>query len=88
MRVLVLGGTGFVGRHAAAALRARGHAVVIGTRDPKRALGKLPPSLRDCDLREIHLESLTSRYVWRPVLRDVTAVINAAPQGASGSSGT
>ncbi len=38
MRVMVLGGTGFVGRHAAAALRARGHAVVIGTRHPKRAL--------------------------------------------------
>jgi NADH dehydrogenase len=78
MRVLVLGGTGFVGRHAAAALRSRGHSVVIGTRDPKRALQKLPPALRDCDLREIHLESLTSRYVWRPLLRDVTAVVNAA----------
>jgi len=78
MRVMVLGGTGFVGRHAAAALRSRGHAVVIGTRDPKRALAQLPPSLRDCDLREIHLESLTSRYVWRPLLRDVSAVVNAA----------
>lgn len=78
MRVMVLGGTGFVGRHAAAALRSRGHAVVIGTRDPKRALAQLPPALRDCDLREIHLESLTSRYVWRPLLRDVSAVVSAA----------
>lgn len=78
MRVLVLGGTGFVGRHVAAALRGRGHSVIIGSRDPKRALQKLPPALRDCDLREIHLESLTSRYVWRPLLRDVTAVVNAA----------
>lgn len=78
MRVLVLGGTGFVGRHAAAALRSRGHTAVIGTRNPKRALAKLPPALRDCDLREIHLESLTSRYVWRPLLRDVSAVVNAA----------
>lgn len=78
MNVLVLGGTGFVGRHAAAALRSRGHTVMIGTRDPKRALAKLPPALRDCDLREIHLESLTTRYVWRPVLRDVSAVVNAA----------
>ena len=43
MQVLVLGGTGFVGRHAAAALRARGHSVLIGTRRPKRALAKLPP---------------------------------------------
>lgn len=78
MKVLVLGGTGFVGRHTAAALRSRGHAVIIGTRSPKRALAKLPRLLRDCDLREIHLESLTTRYVWRPLLRDVSAVVNAA----------
>lgn len=78
MRVMVLGGTGFVGRHAAAALRARGHAVVIGTRHPKRALAKLPPALRDCDLRETHLESLTTRYVWKPLLAGVDAVVNAA----------
>jgi len=73
-----LGGTGFAGRHAAAALRSRGHTVIIGTRNPKRALAKLPATLRDCDLREIHLEFLTTRYVWRPVLRDVSAVVNAA----------
>jgi uncharacterized protein YbjT (DUF2867 family) len=82
MKVLVLGGTGFVGRHAAAALRSRGHTVVIGTRHPKRAITKLPPglpaSLHDVELREIHLEFLTTRYVWRPVLRDVSAVVNAA----------
>ncbi len=78
MKVLVLGGTGFVGRHAALALRARGHAVLIGTRHPKRALAKLPPALRDCDLRETHLESLTTRYVWQPLLAGVDAVVNAA----------
>src|SRR5512139_820095 len=78
MRVMVLGGTGFVGRHAAAALRARGHQVLIGTRHPRRALAKLPPALRDCELREIHLESLTTRYVWKPQLAGVDAVVNAA----------
>ena len=81
MRVMVLGGTGFIGRHAAAALRARGHAVVIGTRYPKRALGKLPPALRasfhGVELRETHFESLTTRYVWKPLLADVDAVVNA-----------
>jgi uncharacterized protein YbjT (DUF2867 family) len=81
MRVIVLGGTGFVGRHAAAALRARGHAVIIGTRHPKRALKKLPPALRasfhDVELRETHFESLTTRYVWKPLLEDVDAVVNA-----------
>src|SRR5262245_46987850 len=78
MKVLILGGTGFVGRHAASALRARGHAVVIGTRAPRKALAKLPPGLRDCDLRETRLESLTSRYVWQPLLADVDVVLNAA----------
>jgi len=75
--VLLLGGTGFVGRHAAAALRARGHRVVIGTRHPRRALAKLPPALRDLDLREVHLESLTTRYVWAPVLSGFDVVLNA-----------
>ena len=77
MRVLVLGGTGFIGRHVAAALRRRGHAVVIGTRHPKRALAKLPDDLRDCELRETHFESLTTRYVWQPLLRDLEVVVNA-----------
>jgi len=75
-RVMVLGGTGFIGRHAAAALRARGHSVLIGTRHPRRALARLPAALRDCDLRETHLESLTTCYVWKPLLADVDAVIN------------
>ncbi len=74
---MVLGGTGFVGRHAAAALRARGHRVVIGTRHARRALAKLPAGLRDCDLRETHFESLTTRYVRQPLLADVDVVVNA-----------
>ena len=78
MKVLILGGTGFVGRHAAAALRARGHTIVIGTRRPKHALARLPPALRDCELRETHFESLTTRYIWKPLLEDVDAVVNAA----------
>jgi NADH dehydrogenase len=81
MKVLVLGGTGFVGRHAALALRARGHTVVIGTRQPKRALHKLPPALRAAlhgvELRETHFESLTTRYIWKPLLEDADAVVNA-----------
>ena len=77
MKVLVLGGTGFVGRHAALALRARGHTVAIGTRHPKRAPAKLPPALRDCELRETHFESLTTRYIWKPLLEDADAVVNA-----------
>ena len=37
MRVLVLGGAGFIGRHVVAALMARGHEAIVGTRDPGRA---------------------------------------------------
>ena len=78
---MVLGGTGFVGRHVTAALCARGHAVVIGTRHPKRALKKLPPALRpslhNVELRETHFESLTTRYVWKPLLGDLDVVVNA-----------
>jgi uncharacterized protein YbjT (DUF2867 family) len=77
MKVLILGGTGFIGRHAAAALRKRGHYIVIGTRHPRKALAKLPAGLRDCDLQEIHFESLTTRYVWKPLLQDVDVVLNA-----------
>jgi uncharacterized protein YbjT (DUF2867 family) len=28
-------------------------------------------------LRETHFESLTTRYVWKPLLEDVDAVVNA-----------
>src|SRR5262245_46973322 len=76
-RILVLGGTGFIGSHAAAALRGRGHEVLIGTRYPRRALAKLPPALRDCDMRETHFESLLTRYVWEPRLKDFDAVLNS-----------
>jgi NADH dehydrogenase len=76
MRILILGGTGFIGRHAAAALLARGHDVVIGTRRPKRARQALPEPLRSRALRETHLESLTTRYVWQPLLADVDVVLN------------
>lgn len=77
MRVMVLGGTGFIGRHAVLALLARGHRVIVGTRSPKRAARKLPAPALGCDRRELHFESLTARYGWQPLLGDVDAVVNA-----------
>jgi len=77
MRVLVLGGTGFIGRHVAAALAARGHEVCIGTRHPARAARRLPPSLRTCELREAHLERLGARRDWHVLLAGCDTVVNA-----------
>ena len=78
MRVMVLGGSGFVGRHAVSALLARGHTVIIGTRCPRRAARRLPPQALGCERREIHFEFLTTRHVWRPLLAGVEVVVNAA----------
>jgi uncharacterized protein YbjT (DUF2867 family) len=77
MKILVLGGSGFIGRHVAAALAARGHAVVIGTRRPRRAARRLPASLHRCERREVHLEVLTSPESWKPVLVGLDTVVNA-----------
>ncbi len=77
MRVLVLGGTGFIGRHVAAALAARGHEVAIGTRQPARAARRLPAALRSCELREVHLERLAKRSDWHVLVAGCHAVVNA-----------
>jgi uncharacterized protein YbjT (DUF2867 family) len=77
VRVLVLGGSGFIGRHVAAALAARGHEVCIGTRRPARAARRLPPALRSCELREAHFERLAKRADWHVLLAGCDAVVNA-----------
>src|SRR6266568_7908397 len=77
MSVLVLGGAGFIGRHAAAALAKRAHTVVIGTRHPSRAPRRLPAALHGCERREVHLERLGSPEAWKPLLRGVDTVVNA-----------
>jgi NADH dehydrogenase len=74
---LVLGGAGFIGRHAAAALAARGHTVRIGTRRPLRAARRLPARLRACERREVHLHRLLSPEAWKAPLEGVDTVVNA-----------
>jgi len=66
MNVVVLGGTGFVGRHAVAALAARGHAVIIGTRHPLRRARR-----RDTVTAifvQARFEALTEPAAWRPLI--------------------
>jgi NADH dehydrogenase len=77
MKVLVLGGAGFIGRHAAEALASRGHRVVIGSRHPWRARRRLPTALHACERREAHVERLLTPDAWHPLLREIDVVVNA-----------
>jgi NADH dehydrogenase len=90
--VLVLGGAGFIGRHAVAALRRRGCAVVVGTRRPQRrareharanavvhpapAVNRTEPAPAAAGYREVHLERLLRAEDWADALQGVGAVIN------------
>jgi NADH dehydrogenase len=75
MRVLVLGGLGFLGRHVVAALVARNHTVVIGSRSG--AHHRYGDPMDDAhERRETRFERLTSPDAWAPLLGDVDAVVN------------
>lgn len=69
MRILILGGAGFLGRHVANAAQARGHAVVVGSRKPGRCGLRYP-------VREARFEALTGAGGWLPLLDGVEAVVN------------
>lgn len=71
-RVLVLGGTGFIGRHAVAALQNVGASVVIGSRHPHRhekSGGHTP-------FQQTRLETLLHPDHWLPVLENIHVVVN------------
>ena len=76
MRVLVLGGAGFIGRHAVAALLGRQHEVIIGSRYPERAARRLPPHAHRCERRTVRFEQLLTADAWRPLLAGIDVVMN------------
>ena len=76
MNVLVLGGSGFIGRHVVGALLARGHTVIVGTRRARRAARRLPPAAQRCATRLARFEHLTSSHVWKPLLAGVEVAVN------------
>jgi uncharacterized protein YbjT (DUF2867 family) len=85
-RVLVLGGAGFIGRHAVSALLARGHAVIVGSRHPHRAARRLPAAALHCERRAVHFERLLNATAWAPLLAGIDVVVNCVgilrPRGA------
>lgn len=72
MRVLVLGGTGFIGRHAVAALNAAGAQLVIGSRHPERHTGAFSFGT----MRQSRFEELMQQQAWESLLKDVDVVVN------------
>jgi NADH dehydrogenase len=72
MRVLVLGGTGFLGRHVVAALDARGHEVIVGSRRPEPA----DPHPDAPPRRVARFEDLTEPARWMPVIEGMDAIVN------------
>jgi uncharacterized protein YbjT (DUF2867 family) len=68
MRVLVLGGRGFIGRHVVAALCQRGHDVQIG--------GRRADATAPVPVRALALHRLLQPADWRAALAEVDAVVN------------
>lgn len=75
-RVLVLGGAGFIGRHAVAALLDAGAEVVIGSRHPQRINRRLPAQALQCARREVHFEEMIDATQWAIAVADVDVVLN------------
>lgn len=72
-RVLVLGGTGFIGRQVVVALLARGARPIVGSRHPRRRAARLPDASA---WREAHFERLLAPQDWQALLEGCDGVIN------------
>lgn len=74
MKVLVIGGSGFIGRSVVAALMARGADIVIGTRQPER------PTAAGGALHREHIElhRLNSAPLWLDRVAPFDVIVNCA----------
>lgn len=66
-RVLVLGGNGFIGRHAVAALEERDATIVVGSRHPDRSKG---------DQQQFQLEQMTDAADWSETAQTFDVILN------------
>ncbi|MFQ5923447.1 MAG: NAD-dependent epimerase/dehydratase family protein, partial [Anaerolineales bacterium] len=73
MRIVVTGGTGFIGRALCARLLDLGHAVIVLTRDPVAARRRLDPRITVVRRRD---EEPTGE--WTGALQGSDAVVNLA----------
>lgn len=76
IKVLVLGGSGFIGRHAVASLIAKGAVVVIGSRRPAQIQPRLPQVALGAARRLVRFEEHTQAQHWYPAIHDVDVVLN------------
>lgn len=74
MKVLVIGGSGFIGRSVLSALAARGADVVIGTRRPTRQAA----STSGCAMQHIKLHGLTLASDWAHRIEPFDVIVNCA----------
>lgn len=74
--MLVLGGSGFVGRYAVAALLRSGSDVVVGSRRPDLIDAKLPATASACSRRQVRVEQLQVAQDWHAIIDDVDVVLN------------
>lgn len=77
MRVLITGGTGFLGRALAHSLLADGYEVIALSRRPEQARG-LPPGVR-----VVHWDAHTAEG-WGPLAEDAAAIVNLAGESIAG----
>ncbi len=75
MRVVVTGGTGFIGRALVAALAGRGDQVTVVSRDPARARDVLPAG--------VTCEAWAAREAWTDRVRAAAAVVHLAGEGVA-----
>jgi uncharacterized protein YbjT (DUF2867 family) len=74
MRVLILGGNGFIGSAVAATLAGRGHAVTALARDTAKASRRMP----QIGWTRADIARLAAPKDWQPLLAGIDAIVNCA----------